>query len=97
VNVMSGMFIAIEGPTGVGKTTLAAHLAPALNACTMLDPFDANPFFREWVTAAHPRAELVLRAELMFVALRVAQLREIASQLTAGCCVVSARMPGVVW
>jgi len=40
---MSGIFIAVEGPTGAGKTTLAAQLAAALHADTILDPFDANP------------------------------------------------------
>jgi hypothetical protein len=32
-------FAAIEGPTGLGKTTLAARLALALDAAAVFDPF----------------------------------------------------------
>jgi hypothetical protein len=33
-----GTFVAVEGPTGVGKTTLATRLAYELDAVVLLDP-----------------------------------------------------------
>ncbi|AEB11510.1 deoxynucleoside kinase [Marinithermus hydrothermalis] len=38
------MYIAIEGPIGVGKTTLARHLADHLNAELLLEVVEENPF-----------------------------------------------------
>jgi len=36
--------IAIEGPIGVGKTTLARAIADRLAAATLLERIDDNPF-----------------------------------------------------
>lgn len=85
-----GGFVAIEGPTGVGKTTLAGRLAPALDAILMLDPFEENPFLPQLL--ADPKdgdPELVLRVELTFLALRIAQLRRIEDLLATGSTVVA--------
>jgi len=41
---MSAIFVAVEEPTGAGRTTLTARLAIELGAITVFDPFDANPF-----------------------------------------------------
>jgi hypothetical protein len=41
---VSAIFVAIKGPTGVGKTTLTARFATVLDAEAVLDPFKANPF-----------------------------------------------------
>jgi deoxyadenosine/deoxycytidine kinase len=87
---MKGRFVAIEGPTGVGKTTLATRLSVVLDAVAVLDPFDANPFLPRLMAdglAAPP--ELALQVELTFVALRVAQLRQIRAALMAGRSVVA--------
>jgi len=46
-----GLYVALEGPTGVGKTTLTARLAIALDAIAVFDPFDANPFLAQMLTA----------------------------------------------
>lgn len=40
--------IAVEGPIGVGKTTLVQQLAKKLNARTVLEEIEANPFVREF-------------------------------------------------
>jgi deoxyadenosine/deoxycytidine kinase len=87
---MHGRFIVIEGPTGVGKTTLGRRLAATLDAAAVFDPFEANPFLPELLTAG-PAAtpELALRVELTFLALRVAQLRHIDAVLAAGRCVLA--------
>lgn len=41
-------YIAIEGPIGVGKTSLTHMLAKRLRARTILEEFDNNPFLREF-------------------------------------------------
>lgn len=38
------MYIAIEGPIGVGKTTLTRHLAQALEGEALLEVVEENPF-----------------------------------------------------
>jgi deoxyguanosine kinase len=82
---MSATFIAIEGPTGVGKTTLATRLASVLDVTVMLDPFEENPFLPQLLGGAPGLdGELALRVELTFLALRVAQLRRIEGMLAAG-------------
>jgi deoxyadenosine/deoxycytidine kinase len=78
------VFVAIEGPTGAGKTTLATRLAPALGAAAVLDPFDLNPFLPQMLACGRPGGGLALRAELTFAGLRIAQLREIGASLAAG-------------
>jgi len=86
---MSAVFIAVEGPTGVGKTTLTGRLATELGATAVFDPFDANPFLPQLLTTARRDEVLGLRVELTFFALRIAQLREVAVLLTAGTSVVA--------
>lgn len=44
----SPRYVAIEGPIGVGKTTLTHMLAKELNARTVLEEFEDNPFLREF-------------------------------------------------
>jgi deoxyguanosine kinase len=78
------VYVAVEGPTGAGKSTLAERLAVALDAVAVLDPFEANPFLTGLLTSEQPAVALALRAELTFLALRVAQLREVAGLLAAG-------------
>lgn len=86
---MNAIYYAIEGPTGVGKTTLATRLAAELGAAAMYDPFDINPFLAQMLSAKEPGEVLRLRVELTFFALRIAQLREIAALLAAGRTVVA--------
>ncbi len=40
----AGVFLAVEGPIGVGKTTLARLLQETLQAELVLEQFDENPF-----------------------------------------------------
>jgi deoxyguanosine kinase len=41
-------YVAVEGPIGVGKTSLAHMLAKRLKARTLLEEFEDNPFLREF-------------------------------------------------
>lgn len=41
-------YVAIEGPIGVGKTTLTHRLAKAMEARVVLEEFEDNPFLREF-------------------------------------------------
>lgn len=76
------IFVAIEGPTGAGKTKLASRLAPVLNATAIFDPFEANPFLPQVLTVERPNVGL---------ALRVARLHQIATLLEADKNVVADR------
>lgn len=71
-------FVAIEGPTGAGKTTLALRLHARMGGRLLLDPFERNPFLAE--AARHPEPDPVLQllVEATFLFLRVGQLRELA-------------------
>lgn len=64
-------YIVIEGPIGVGKTSLARRLANTLNADLILEQAESNPFlerfYRDPVGAALP-------AQLHFLFQRVQQL-----------------------
>jgi deoxyguanosine kinase len=81
---MRGVYVAIEGATGVGKTTLAERLALPLDATAVLDPFGANPFLPQLLASGQPTQAQALRVELTFFALRVAQLHDIAALLVSG-------------
>jgi deoxyadenosine/deoxycytidine kinase len=63
--------IVIEGPIGVGKTTLASKLASGLGAELILERADANPFLERFYR--NPRAG-ALPAQLYFLFQRAQQL-----------------------
>ena len=49
-------FIAVEGPIGVGKTTLARRLADTLGYPLMLEPAAENPFLDRFYTEGASQA-----------------------------------------
>lgn len=67
---MSGGFnsIAIEGPIGVGKTTLARCLAESLDARLILDTDADNPYLESWY---RNRTSLALHTQLQFLVSRL--------------------------
>jgi len=67
--------IAIEGPIGAGKSTLAALLAPPLGAELMLERPQDNPFLKDFY-ADGPR--YALQTQLFFLFQRVEQVRALA-------------------
>ncbi len=64
-------FIVLEGPIGVGKTSLAQKLAAHLNAELVLEEADKNPFLDRFYR--NPRAG-ALPAQLFFLFQRAQQL-----------------------
>jgi deoxyguanosine kinase len=70
-------FIAIEGPIGVGKTTLASRLASTLGAEQVLERPEENPFLERFYR--NPRAG-ALPAQLYFLFQRLQQLSALKQQ-----------------
>lgn len=65
-------YIVVEGPIGVGKTTLARRLGESYGAELMLEAPDENPFLPRFYE--NPRAN-ALSTQLHFLLQRVQQLR----------------------
>jgi deoxyadenosine/deoxycytidine kinase len=64
-------YIVVEGPIGVGKTTLAKAIAEASGAALMLEEPDANPFLPRFYENAERYA---LPTQLFFLFQRIDQL-----------------------
>jgi deoxyadenosine/deoxycytidine kinase len=60
---MSFQYIAIDGPTGVGKTALAERLAARLDAALVLEELD-NPFLEDFYAG---RQGAALHAQIFFL------------------------------
>lgn len=67
-------FIAIEGPIGVGKTTLARRLSEDFGASLLLEQPEENPFLERFYE--NPRVA-ALPTQLSFLMTRVRQMREL--------------------
>jgi deoxyguanosine kinase len=70
-------FIVIEGPIGVGKTSLARKLCESLSAEAVLEQASQNPFLERFYR--NPRAG-ALPAQLYFLFQRAQQLAELKQQ-----------------
>jgi deoxyguanosine kinase len=70
-------FIVIEGPIGVGKTSLASRLGEALDAQLVLEQADQNPFLERFYK--NPRTA-AFQAQLFFLFQRARQLDEVRQQ-----------------
>ena len=68
-------YIAIEGPIGAGKTTLARRLAEQLDAETVLEQPGENPFLARFYL---DMARYALPTQLFFLFQRVRQLEPLA-------------------
>ncbi|MDP2325556.1 MAG: deoxynucleoside kinase, partial [Gammaproteobacteria bacterium] len=67
-------YIAIEGPIGVGKTSLARRLADSLDGELLLEQPEANPFLERFYR--DPRGTS-LPAQLFFLFQRVQQIEQL--------------------
>jgi deoxyadenosine/deoxycytidine kinase len=66
-------YIAIEGPIGVGKTSLAKRLAESLDSELLLEDADTNPFLQRFYQ--DPRGQ-ALPTQLFFLFQRIGQMGE---------------------
>ncbi len=81
----AGRYIAIEGPIGVGKSTLAGRLAADLEAGLLDEAPDENPFLGDFYD--HPAAH-ALSAQLFFLLQRARQVDSLRqSDLFGGGCI----------
>jgi deoxyguanosine kinase len=67
-------YIAVEGPIGVGKTSLARRLAESLGSEVMLEQPEENPFLERFYR--NPRG-VALQTQLFFLFQRVRQIEEL--------------------
>ena len=67
-------YIAIDGPIGVGKTTLAKRLAEDLNGQTILEQSQENPFLEKFYQEPD---KMALPTQLCFLFQRTKQLQNI--------------------
>jgi len=71
----SARHIVVEGPIGVGKTSLARRLAEHLDADTLLEQPEANPFLARFY---QNRQRYALQTQLFFLFQRLDQMRDMA-------------------
>ena len=69
-------YIAVEGPIGVGKTTLARRLAETFQVPVLLEPAAENPFLDRYYGDRRANA---LSTQLFFLLHRSRQVQDIAS------------------
>ena len=67
-------YIAIEGPIGVGKTSLARRLAESLDGELLLEEAEANPFLERFY---HSPKDAALPTQLFFLFQRVRQIEQL--------------------
>jgi deoxyadenosine/deoxycytidine kinase len=70
-------YIAVEGPIGVGKTTVVERLAEQLDANTVLEDWAANPFLRPFYDGADGAS---FQLELFFLLMRYRQQQELVQR-----------------
>ena len=74
-------YIVVEGPIGVGKTTLSRRLAADLDAMLMLEQVDDNPFLPHFYSR---REQMALPTQLHFLLDRVDQIEQMRALTPAG-------------
>lgn len=67
-------YIAVEGPIGIGKTTLATRLAETFNYETLLEDADENPFLERFYQDKRTNA---LPTQLFFLFQRMRKLQDL--------------------
>jgi len=68
-------YIAIEGPIGVGKTSLANLLAKAMKGRVIEEQVEENPFLKDFY---HDRQKYSFQTQLFFLLSRYRQQKELA-------------------
>jgi deoxyguanosine kinase len=71
--IRQARYIVIDGPIGVGKTSLATLLAPELNARLIFERAEENPFLSDFY---HDPARFRFQTQIFFLMSRFAQQEE---------------------
>ncbi len=79
-------YIAVEGPLGVGKTTLATRLSESLNAGLILENPAENPFLDDFYRQPE---QMALPVQLHFLLSRRESLKDLAANINDNSCWVS--------
>ena len=74
---MDNRYIAIEGPIGIGKTSLAQLLAERLGGGAILEVVEENPFLSRFYT---DRQKYAFQTQLFFLLSRFRQQQELLQQ-----------------
>jgi deoxyadenosine/deoxycytidine kinase len=74
---VSFQYIAVEGPTGVGKTAVAERLAQRLEASAVLEEWGQNPFLKPFYDG---RPGAAFQAEVFFLLQRHRQQQELVQR-----------------
>ena len=74
---MEGKYVVIEGPIGVGKTSLATLLSKELNARLILEKAEENPFLTSFYKDQQRHA---FQTQIFFLMCRYKQQQELAQQ-----------------
>lgn len=74
---ISQRYICIDGPIAVGKTTLTLKLAEYLDAKTVLEEFDDNPFLREFYLDP---TKVAFQTQIYFLLARFKQQEKLRQQ-----------------
>jgi deoxyguanosine kinase len=75
--VDKGLYLAIEGVIGVGKTTLARALKPFYQAELLLEVFEENPFLSDFYA---DRQRFAFQTQIFFLLSRYHQQRRVVSE-----------------
>jgi deoxyguanosine kinase len=75
--VRGARYIVVEGPLGVGKTTLARLLAEEFNARAVLEQVEENPFLKKFYDEPGSYA---FQTQMFFLLSRYRQQRQLAQQ-----------------
>ncbi len=67
-------FIVVEGPVGVGKTTLAKRLAESFNTDLLLEGADENPFLNKFY---ENKKNVAFQTQLFFLFQRAQQMQDL--------------------
>jgi len=70
-------YIAVEGPIGVGKTSVTERLAERLDATRVLEDWSQNPFLKSFYDA---KAGAAFQVELFFLLSRYRQQQELVQR-----------------
>lgn len=77
MNTKALKYIAVDGPIGAGKTTLAKMLAEDMGGYLCLEPSDNNPFLQEFYK---DRKKNAFKTQLYFLLNRYQQQKELRQQ-----------------